>query len=60
MSDVIDLGEKRKRTRKVDYEPAGLYMCECGCSMFHLWDDGVVECLNCGGNLWRLKVIEPS
>lgn len=58
MSDIVNLADKRKRTRKIDFEPAGIYACECGCSMFRLWDDGVCECLNCGGTVVGLKVSE--
>lgn len=60
MSDEpIDLNQKRKeRQEKLNSREAALYMCECGCSMFRAWNDGVLECLNCGGAIDGLAVTE--
>jgi hypothetical protein len=58
MSDEpIDLEAKRReKQEQLNRRVAGLYVCECGSGMFRLWDDGIIECLNCGGALDGLVV----
>jgi hypothetical protein len=59
MTDVIHLHEKRDAKRSREQSPKlGIYYCECGSAMFRLYDDGGVECLNCGGLANGLKVSE--
>ncbi len=58
MTDVSNLDEKRIAKRNNDRPDLGIYYCECGSAMFRLYDDGAVECLNCGGHANGLKVVE--
>lgn len=60
MSDEpIDFEKKRKeRQEQLDRRQAGIYVCECGGGIMRLWDDGLIECLNCGGALDGLVVGE--
>lgn len=51
----IDLAAERERRNR----PA-LYACECGCSMFRLWSDERVECLNCAHSLAGLSVVDAD
>jgi hypothetical protein len=60
MSDEpIDLEKRRQaKQEQLNARQACLYTCECGSGIFRLWDDGIVECLNCGGALDGLWVGE--
>ena len=60
MSDEpIDLDKRRReRQEKLNGRDAALYMCECGCGIFRCWNDGIVECLNCGAAIDGLWVTE--
>jgi predicted SprT family Zn-dependent metalloprotease len=55
VDEPIDLEKHRKKKRGPD--EAYLYFCECGCSLFHTWSNGVVQCVNCRGEL-SLTVLE--
>lgn len=61
MTGVIDLSAERDKPRRKGKEQppdeASIYCCDCGCGMWRLHSDGVVECLNCSG-LAALKVAE--
>lgn len=50
MSEIIDLDAHR--TKPPD---RCILSCACGCGMFRMFDDGAVECLNCGGVAQNLR-----
>lgn len=50
MSEIIDLDAHR--TKPPD---RCILSCACGCGMFRMFDDGSVECLNCGGVAHNLR-----
>lgn len=60
MSDEpIDLEAKRKAKQdQLNSREAGMYVCECGSGLMRCWNDGIIECLNCGGALDGLWVVE--
>lgn len=65
MTGVIDLSAEREKPRRKKKEPEppdsiAIYVCECGCAMWRLHSDGVVECLNCMGQMADLAVVETA
>lgn len=57
--EPIDLEARRKEKQdQLNRRQAGIYVCECGSGIFRAWDDGLLECLNCGGVLDGLMVVE--
>lgn len=61
MSDPIDFDAKRKeKQEKLASTQANTYFCECGGGMFRLWDDGIVECLNCASAMASLAVVDEE
>lgn len=60
MSEVISLQQQREARHARERGEVGVYYCECGSAMFRLYDDGVVECLNCGGKASGLVVVEKD
>lgn len=63
MTKVIDLDGERGKSRRKPKEPEppetiAIYVCECGCAMWRLHSDGVIECLNCMGQMTGLAVVE--
>jgi hypothetical protein len=61
MSEPIDFEAKKKeRQDKLNARTAGLYACECGSAIFRLWDDQLVECINCGGALVGLRIVDDE
>lgn len=55
MTAPIDLDAERAKRK-----PLEMYACACGSGIFRLWRDGVVECLNCGGAIKGLEVMEEG
>jgi hypothetical protein len=55
MTTPIDLDAEREKRRKLE-----MYACECGCSMFRIWSDERVECLNCAHSLAGLRVVDDD
>lgn len=53
MTDVVDLGERRKKKKDEEY----IFACDCGCAMFRLYSDGAVMCLNCEAEIEGLTVV---
>lgn len=49
-----------KFPRKPPDDSDRLLVCQCGCTMFRLWECGEVECLNCAGVLIGLRIEEDA
>lgn len=61
MSEPIDLDAKRRQKQdRLNAREAAIFVCECGCGMFRLWSDGIVECLNCGSAINGLEVVDED
>lgn len=59
MDEPIDLEKRRQeKQEQLNSRHACLYMCECGGGLFRAWNDGILECLNCGGAMDGLWVVE--